>query len=353
MDGNEGDKSDFPLNFSKAVYIDSRFSQLVEEIKTADIHLPSKPVIVSGMADLGQNTETCLVDFIEGNFGSKKLNAKSGCEVAHRDSTLISAYDESIAFFASLEGKVAYVSHSLVTMYKDQYYPLNHLNLVFCTKSKIVHETIPGAILATNWDVDTTINVEIAKQKRDFLTANAVPQSILLIDGPFMAGDGSFTFYNVIDHFIEKSIIPVFIVKNSNATILVDNLEGLKGNYNSDLHYANEMLSEGTRTPFFKYTTEQGNKSKVFCYIKHKDHYSPIRVEIPTSVFEKYRHSIEDVLDLIYYLVIVQGSSINPQVRLIAIAEKYARETLGLVNISKDTIQMKLTATMNEQRGME
>lgn len=353
MDTGWEKEPEFLLNFTKAVQLDSGFNQLVNEIQSADIHLPSKPVVVSGMVDIEHNQGSCLVTPIEGDFSSKQLDIKSGCDIAHRNNVLISAYDESIAYFASLEGKVAYVSHSLVTIYKDQYYPLNRLNLIFCTKSSLIHSRISGAILATRWDVDTTISVEISKQKKEFLTKNAVPNSILLIDGPFMAGDGSFTFYNAIEDFVNKSIIPIFIVKNSNATLLVDNIEKLKGNYNSDLHYANEILNEGTRTPFFEYTSEVGNKSKVFCYLKHKNHYSPIRVEIPTSVFGKHRQSIEDVMDLIYYLIMVQGSSINPQVRPIAIAEKYARETLSLIDINKDTIQMKLTATMNEQRGME
>ncbi len=346
-------ESDALRYFSKEVQIDSEFTKLVEEIKSANIHLPSRPVIISGFVEVGGQPNDYLVSVVEDNILLKHLNIQSGCEVTHRKSTLISAYDESIAYYSSLEGKVAYISHSLVTMFNNQYYPLNRLNLIFCTKSGLVWNRIPGSILASRWDVDTTISVEIAKQKKNFLIENAVPNSIILIDGPFLAGDGSFTFYSAINNFIEKNIIPIFIVKNSYATLLVDNLSDLKGNYNSDLHYANEVLEEGTRTPFFKYVSNQGNKSKVFCYLKHKNNYSPIRVEIPTPVFDKNRQSIEDVMDMIYYLIAVQGSSVNPQVRPIAIAEKYARETLNLINVNKDTIQMKLTATMNEQRGME
>jgi len=113
-------------------------------------------------------------------------------------------------------------------------------------------------------------------------------------------------------------------------------------------------LDEGTRTQFFKYTDlNSKEKSKVFCYIKHHNHASPIRVEIPTVIFESNREAVESVMDLLYYLILVQGNSINPQVRPIAIAEMFARETLGLINVNKDIVQMKLTATMNEKRGME
>ena len=347
-----GSDNKVPLEFNKAVQIDSKFRQLMDEIKSADIRLPNNPIIVSGMTDVGIDLQNHNVVPIESDSEFIRLDLRSGCDYAKTPNLIVSAYDESIAYYASLEGKVAYISHSLITMYDDQYYPLNHLNLIFCTRSKLVHQRIPGSILAKDWDVDVTISVEIAKQKRHFLSENAIPNSILLIDGPFLAGSGSFTFYEAIDELLERSVVPIFIVKNSYATLLVDNLDELKDMYNSDLHYANEILKEGTRTPFFKYTSE-GNKSKIFCYLKYKEHYSPFRIEIPTDIFNKYRDVIEKSMDLIYYFIKVQGSSTNPQVRPIAIAEMYARETLNLIDINKDSIQMKLTATMNERRGME
>lgn len=341
-----------PLVFNKAVQIDSKFRQLMDEIKSADIRLPNNPVIVTGTIDIGLDSQPHIIVPLESNLEFIDLDLRSGCDFAKTPNLIISAYDESIAYYASLEGKVAYISHSLITMYDDQYYPLNHLNLIFCTRSRLVHQKIPGSILAKDWDVDVTINVEIAKQKRKFLSENAIPNSILLIDGPFLAGSGSFTFYETIDELLERSVIPIFIVKNSYATLLVDNLDELKDMYNSDLHYANEILREGNRTPFFKYTSE-GDKSKIFCYLKYKEHYSPFRIEIPTVIFNKFRDVVEKSMDLIYYLIRVQGSLTNPQVRPIAIAEMYARETLNLIDINKDSIQMKLTATMNERRGME
>ena len=349
------DKSDHYviLEFNKAVQIDGKFRQLIDEIKSADIRLPKNPVVVSGMIDLFPDLSKHIVVPLESISDIYPLNLNAGCKIASTPNLIISAYDESIAYYSSLEGKVAYVSHSLVTMYNGQYYPLNRLNLTFCTRSKLVHQRIPGSILAKDWDVDVTISVDIAKQKRQFLSENAISKSILLIDGPFLAGNGSFTFYETIDELLDRSIIPIFIVKNSYSSLLIENLEGLKDQYNSDLHYANEILIEGTRTPFFKYTSEEGNKSKVFCYLKYKEHYSPFRIEIPTIVYNKFRDVVEQSMDLIYYFIKVQGSMTNPQVRPIAVAEMFARETLNLIDINKDSIQMKLTATMNERRGME
>ncbi len=343
-----------PMMFSKAVQVDGGFVQLMSNIKAADIRLPAKPVIVSGTIDIDSSTSSYKIQPLEGDHKPRILDPRHGQAVATDPHHIITAYDESIAFFSSLEGKVAYVSHSLVAMYDGQYYPLNRLNLLFCTKSSAVLNRIPGAIPADEkWGIDTTINVKVAEQKRDFIVNNTVSNAILLIDGPYLAGDGSFTFHKAIDELIQRKIFPVFIVKNSSASIIVDNVVELKGEYNSDLHYANEILKPGTRTQYFQYTDDNSHdKSKVFCYIKHRDHASPIRVEIPTVAFNQNRETVESIMDLIYYLILVQGNSQNPQVRPIAIAEMYARETLGLINVNKDVIQMKLTATMNEQRGM-
>ena len=59
---------------------------------------------------------------------------------------------------------------------------------------------------------------------------------------------------------------------------------------------------------------------------------------------------MDEIMDLIYYLLLVQGDLRNPQVRPIAIAEKYARETIHLVDINKLTRDSGLIPTMNQER---
>lgn len=345
-----------PISFNKEVQIDTGFTDLVRQINDADIKLPYDPVIVSGSTILDKVTDSSFsLEIMEDITDDLMitLNPEKGCNLAHDDSTLISAYDESIAYYSTLEGKLAYVSHALVFMYRGAYYPLNRLSLLFCTASQLIHSKIEGSLLAKQWDVDTTINVEIAKQKGRFIVDNSFKNSILLIDGPLLAGDGLAYFYGSVHDLAEQNIIPVFIVKNSYSDMLIRSIPGLSGQYNSDLHYVNDVLREGTRTRFFKYTNnESKDKTKVFCYLKHKDNHSPIRVEFPTEVFKKNRHAIESIMDMIYYLIKVQGNNVNPQVRPIAIAEMFARETIQLINFRKDAIQMKLTPTMNEERGM-
>lgn len=344
-----------PEFFNKEVQIDSGLSTLIYEINSTDIRLPDYPVVVSGVEDVERRNDRHILKCVE-NDGDNKyviLKPQRGCEIAHSDNTLIGAYDESIAYYSTLEGKLAYVSHSLLFMYGGSYYPLNRLSLLFCTASKTINKQIKGSILADMWDVDTTINVEIAKQKGHFIVDNSFKNSILLIDGPLLAGDGLAYFHSSVKSLVDQNIIPVFIVKNSNSSLIVENTEGLKGEYNSDLHYANVVLKEGSRSLFYQYTDMDSNdKTKVFCYLKHKDHHSPIRVEFPTVAFNKNREAIESIMDLIYYLILAQGNLSNPQVRPIAVAEMYARDALKLINFKKDSVQMKLTPTMNEERGM-
>ena len=93
------------------------------------------------------------------------------------------------------------------------------------------------------------------------------------------------------------------------------------------------------------------NNSKVFCYLKFYDNVSPVRVEFPTKVFQKYRNLASKMIDLAYYLLLVQGDKKNPQLRPIAVAEKYARETIKVIDVNREMRRAGgLTKTMNEGR---
>jgi hypothetical protein len=104
----------------------------------------------------------------------------------------------------------------------------------------------------------------------------------------------------------------------------------LKNKYNSDLHWSYNSLQPGERSNLFRYTDKVNPKNtKLFCYIKPFDRPSPQRIEIHPETFEL----IDELFDLIFYLILVQGDKSNPQIRLIAIAEKYAREMIKTANI--------------------
>ena len=99
----------------------------------------------------------------------------------------------------------------------------------------------------------------------------------------------------------------------------------------------NVLLKPGQRTPFFIYSDSSNTQwTKAFCYIKFRERYSPVRIEIPTKIYLKCfdMKIIDDLMDMIFYYIMVQGSNINPQPRPIAIAELFARVSLSLVNLN-------------------
>lgn len=79
---------------------------------------------------------------------------------------------------------------------------------------------------------------------------------------------------------------------------------------------------------------------------------SPQRIEIHPSTYEMYKKEVYTITDLIYYLILVQGVLKNPQVRPIAIAEKYAREVKKLYNINQILKFSQLEPTINQARGI-
>jgi len=131
---------------------------------------------------------------------------------------------------------------------------------------------------------------------------------------------------------------------------VTDEIKELHNQYNSDMHWSFEYLKQGQRTNFFKYADKRNPKnSKIFCYLKSFN-VSPQRVEFHVDTYEKYQNQIPDLLDLIYYLILVQGDKKNPQVRPIAIAEKYARATISLFNLSKMMKDVGIVPTINQER---
>lgn len=344
-----------PSLFRSDVLVGDGFFDFFNNIKKINIKLPEDPEPTYFDIRLDRLFDGAIIEKSDEENDVFILDVENGCKLANSNDILISAYDEAINKYSTLEGKAIYVSHSLVYLHDDKYYPVNKLTMFFVTKSNIIARDVPNCIVADRWDLDTTANVEIAHQKREFITTFSSDNSLLLIDGPFLAGDGLAVFRGIIkEKFIDNGIVPIFIVKNSNTSLVVDGVPELKGYYNSDLHWSNQILQPGQRTRFFKYKDQyNADNSKMFCYMKFYDRASPIRIEIPVAIYSKYYPSIKSFLDIIYYTILEQGDLSNPQVRPIAVAEMFARETLNLVNFNRDIKTAQLTPTMNENRGME
>jgi hypothetical protein len=276
-----------------------------------------------------------------------ELDAKRGADGLHDGLTIV-AYDESVDRFDSLEGTAYCTSHSLVLIGRERYLPASYLTFYFYTRSRDIVDSSRHIKFSTNPEMDS--KVDYLNDKVSFLKRTVPERTVLLIDGPLIAGDVYTRMIPAIEGFVERDVMPVFFVKNSASNMVTDNVPELKTKYNSDLHWAYKYLAKGERTSYFRYVDRNNPKnSKVFCYLKAFDG-SPQRVEVHTGTFARYEHSLDDIMDVVYYLILVQGGTHNPQVRPIAVAEMYARATLKLVNVRSIMKEVGIVPTMNQQR---
>ncbi len=326
---------------------DKRFEEIIRNLK--DVHLPGEPTYLDS-SELMRIVPEGRVTKLE-QFDAYDLDYREGLELFSKDSEVICAYDESIASYEALEGRAVCTSHALVYVLPQDYLPVTYITLRFFTRSSLVKEKMGDCAVVAE-DIHRESVICIAKDKMQFLTDYCINNSILLIDGPLIAGDAYTTFMPYIDNFCARNILSVFFVKNSYSNMVINNVEELSNKYNSDMHWCNEILKTGQRTAFYQYTDIRNpNNTKVFCYVKFYENTSPVRIEFPTKIFEKYGKKTHDVVNLAYYLLIVQGSKKNPQPRPIAIAEKYARETMKVIDVNRELHRATgLTRTMNEER---
>lgn len=275
------------------------------------------------------------------------LNPKNGEKIAKSGRPLM-AYDESINKFSSLEGSAYLTSHSLVLAGENDYIPSNKITLYFYTRSNDISKDTK--YIKYSKDPDSDSKEDFVNDKIEFLKQNASEKTILLVDGPLIGGDWYIHMMDAIDEFLDKDIIPIFFVKNSNSNLVTDEIEELNNKFNSDMHWSYNYLNQGERTNFFRYADKKNKKnSKIFCYLKSFN-VSPQRIEFHVDTYKKYRDQIPQLLDLVYYLILVQGDKKNPQARPIAIAEKYARSTINLFDLSKMMKNVGIIPTMNQER---
>jgi hypothetical protein len=262
---------------------------------------------------------------------------------------IFGGYDESKLQFVTLEGIVNITSHSLVEVSSREYIPLGYITVYFYTRSNDLVQKSEHVKYSLNAEADS--NRDYAEDRNRVIMDNVLENSILFIDGPFIGGNITSYSLKLLDELHRKNVIPVFFVKNSDSNLVVDNLTAIRNKYNSDLHWAYTFLKPGERTNLFVYTDKVNPKNtKLFCYIKPFDHTSPQRIELHPETYDIYNEYIEELFDLIYYLMLVQGDTSNPQIRPIAIAEKYAREMIKTVNIRSLLKNTSLISTIDQER---
>ena len=279
------------------------------------------------------------------------LDAVAGCNVAANKDSLICAYSESSQIYDMISGRAISSAHTLVYIKDSEYVPISFVSLKYITHSKNVADRLgPGTIISDHVSRDTSIS--IAKDKMLLLDKYCVPNSLLFVDGPLIAGDDYTTFIKQIDRFCENNIVSVFFVSNSSSCMVVDNVESLLNQFNSDTHWANSILKPGQRTAFYSYTDQYNSRnSKAFCYIKPGNNSNIVRLELPLVIFNQFKNKIDSVLNLAYYMILVQGKMSAPQVRLISVARMYAKEILKTIDLKREIEKYRIQTMINNSGG--
>jgi len=335
-----------PQSYNKLLF-HQNFRKTLFELRDLRIALPSNP------SDLDINFS--LYNYpINGKLVSEvepiqkmKLNPIRGQEL-YQDGIKFCGYDESINNFLGLEGSAYLTSHCLLIHDEFDFIPISLLTFYFYTRSKAL--TGQSQYIRFTEDPETDSKKDYINDRTNFLVENVPNNSILFIDGPLIGGQMSSHTIKLNKLLLEKGIIPIFFVKNSNSNLVTDNMTAFNKMFNSDMHWSYKYLNKGERTSLFRYVDKHNEKhAKIFCYIKGFN-VSPQRIEIDIKTFEKYHNILNNIFDIIYYLLLAQGNLKNPQIRTISIAEKYARSTLKLINLIQTMKSLGITPTLNQER---
>jgi hypothetical protein len=318
----------------------------LEEISRINFFFTQSPVIDEIVIPDNLSSKNSVMEPLKG-IDKIELNPEKGCEFAKH--VLFGGYDESKLKFESLEGTINITSHSLVEISNGDYFPVSYITINFYSRSNALIEKSSHIKYSDNPENDSAS--DYAVERNYFIKKFALDHSILFIDGPLIGGNVSSYALDLVDFLHSQNIIPIFIVKNSRSNLIIDNIPTLRGKFNSDLHWAYRYLSSGERTSFFIYTDMVNQRNtKILCYIKPFPSVSPQRVEFHPETLGLYGDYIDDIFNLIYYTILVNGDRSNPQARPIIVAEMYARDVLAAINARSMLLNTSLIPTINQER---
>ncbi len=334
--GSDGSRRSLPLSASprrnaplNSVLVHPSFKRTVAALREAGVVLPRTPwpetLVEEARTRAGASTRIAEIEAVQ----PYPLDARRGRDI-YREPRPVCAYDESINKFVALEGAAYFTAHSVLFANAGTYLPTTLLTSSFYTRSQELAR-LPALQLSS--DPRLSYLKDYINDRMGFMRDVVPPGSIFLVDGPIIAGDVYTTFLPFIKELHDRGACPIFVVKNSDSTMVIDSDPNLSRKFNSDLHWAYHTLHRGERSALFQYTDPYNPRNtKVFCYVKSFNA-SPLRVEVHTSTYERYGSDLRPLLDMLYFLSLAQGKEWDPQPRPIAVAEMYARETLGLVDI--------------------
>lgn len=260
----------------------------------------------------------------------------------------IYAYDESVQNYRALEGDLLFCSSSTIKMEEKYRFNLSVLPHFLTSIGKFKDSEDEEIRFAEN--VAEERNLIMINSKKDSILGSVEPHSIVLIDGPLVGGNASSYIVDMDEKLRAKECIPLYFVKNSDSRLVIDTSPHLSSEFNSDFHWTACRLRTGSRSSFFKYTdTYKRSNSKVFTYMKALFGF-PERIEMHETTYEKYHSMMPELMNLLSYFYFAQGDSSNPQVRPVAVAEKYAREGIRILNIPALLGRLGFRPTINQVR---
>jgi hypothetical protein len=313
----------------------------IRERATKSVSFVPTDVVVRAEESYPKATLVCLEDF-NANF---PLNPS---ENGLMKEWSIFGYDESTQDFRALEGDLMFCSSSIIKI-EDKYVFNLAVLPYFLTSIKKFKGKNDDEIRFTDSPAKER-NMILINAKTELITKSVEDHSIVLIDGPLVGGMASSYMVKMDEALRKRDCIPLYFVKNSDSRLVIDHTPRLSSLFNSDFHWAAHRLETSSRSPFFRYTDMHNLRNcKVFAYVKALAGF-PERIEMHSLTYEKYRRLIPSVMDLMAYFYLVQGDYSNPQVRPIAIAEKYAREGLKILNIPALLVRLGFHPTINQVR---
>ena len=328
------------------VIVQDAFHEKIEAIRKINLNFIQPPTILSQDYPINISSSQALLSQLETSLVFD-CDPKLGMDYSRH--VLFGGYDESKAQFLALEGEAQLTTHVVTQIFEDEIIPCCKVSFHFYSQSELL--TKKSDYVKYSKDIAKDSNLDYVLDRNEVILESTLEDSILFIDGPLIGGNISSYNLRLVDELHEKNILPIFIIKNSESNLVVDNLPECKGKFNSDLHWAYKVLVPGQRTAMFKYTDKDNPKNtKIFCYIKPFNKVTTQRIEFSLPTYRLYSTEISNIFNLIYYLILDHGSETNPQVRPIVFSENYAREVLKLINFERLLMNSSLVPIMNETR---
>lgn len=229
------------------VIVQDAFHEKIEAIRKINLNFIQPPTILTQDYPISQTSSQALLSQLEPTLVFN-CDPKLGMEYSRR--VLFGGYDESKAQFLALEGEAQLTTHVVTQIFEDEIIPCCKVSFYFYSQSELLFKQ--SKYVKYSKDITKDSNLDYVIDRNEVILDSTLEDSILFIDGPLIGGNISSYNLHLVDELHRKNILPIFIIKNSDSNIVVDNLPELRGKFNSDLHWAYSLLKAGQRTAMFK-----------------------------------------------------------------------------------------------------